>query len=140
MIRRGEGGELSYTKADGTVVAAGIFDGEAYDKMLITESLQNEAKIENNNALINYKVSLANAQVSVDARGIIAPPEKPLMKLVQDDGTISRIPFDPPLADLVIPKPPTSGTGGWPPQPAVDKLELVYRMQLAIYNKMFPKT
>jgi hypothetical protein len=60
------------------------------------------------------------------------PPAKPLQKIVSDTGVVSFTPFDPPLADLVIPKttPSQVNTAGT----AITTYDMVKRL----YDQAFP--
>src|ERR1035438_6873134 len=107
-----DGVTLFYIDASGTKISHNFMEGTAYNDMLTILGAQKQAAIDNTQGVSNYNTALANAQISVNAgRGatVTAPP-KPLQKIVADaDGTVTYVPFVPPLADLVIPVTTPSG-------------------------------
>jgi hypothetical protein len=131
MIQRSPDGTLSYQ--DGSVIAT-IFDNN-YEQLLNTESAQLIAATSNKTALNNYNVALANAQTSLNAGRPMAPPAKVQMLQVNDDGTSTYVDFNPPLA--VLQPPPASTPSGSIAAQSIDKLDLCYKMLLALYNDKF---
>ena len=149
-----DGVTLFYIDINGKRVSHYFMDGTAYSDMLDIRSAQLQAVAENTAATNDYNQKLANVQTNVDAgRGGQAPaaPPKPLAKIVSDTGVVSFAPFDPPLADLVIPKtiptqvnapgdvvnrsiPPTSAAT----DTANKQTAIMYNMILAMFRKMFP--
>ena len=132
-----DGATLFYIEASGQRVARGPMDGQAYTDMLTIRGEQQQAAIENTQAVNNYNNVLANVQISVTAgRGdTVTAPAKPLQKTVSDTGVINYAPFVPPLADLVIPKTVPSGSIA---APSIDKQTIMYNMIQAMFRKMFP--
>ena len=108
------GTTLFYIDANGNRVAHSYLDGQPYDSMLTIRGAQQQAIIENTQAVSNYNTALANAQVSVSAGRDVPAPAKPLQKVVADaDGAVTYVPFVPALADLV----PLVGTPSASPIP-----------------------
>jgi len=137
-----DGVTLFYIDANGNRVAHNVMDGELYDDMLTIRGDQLQAASDNTQAVSNYNTELANAQISVSAGRTATAPPKPLQKVVADaDGTITYVPFVPPLADLVIPiTDPSTVTGLVNPTvlAPVDKQAIMYNMILAMFKKAFP--
>ena len=98
----------------------------------------------NTQAAANYTTALANAQISVNAGkgGAELAPAKPTMQVVSDTGVITFVPFDPPLADLVMPT--AAAQTSLMDQIAAaraatpDKQAVMYNMILAMFRKEFP--
>ena len=141
-----DGMTLFYIDANGNRVQHNPFDGQAYSDMLVIRSAQQQAGIDNQMALADYKNKLANAQISVDAGrpDTVTAPVKPLQKVVADaDGAVTYVPFVPLLADLVIP--PVLSQGGTvhglintATPPPLDKQTIMYNMISAMFRKAFP--
>jgi hypothetical protein len=138
-----DGVTLFYIDATGKRVAHGFMEGQVYSDMLTVRSAQIEAVQENAAAVSAYGVLLTSAQGQVDAgRPPAAPPTKPLMKVVDNQGSVTHVPFDPPLADLVMPsaaQPPSMTDQILVARAATpDKQAIMYNMILAMFRKEFP--
>jgi hypothetical protein len=130
-----DGTTLFYIDANGKKFSHYFTEGKPYSDMLVTLDAQQQAIRDNTLAANSYNASLATMQTSVDAgQADKAPPvsEKPLQKIVSDTGVVSFAPFDPPLADLVIPKTTPSQVN------TADTGLTTYDMVLRMYQKMFP--
>jgi hypothetical protein len=141
-----DGVTVFYIDAQGNRVAYGPFAGQAYSALLQIMSAQKQAIVDNAQAVANYNNVLGNVQISVNAgRGdTVTAPAKPLMIVVADaDGTVTHVPFVPPLADLIVPA--VTSAGGTvhglvntavaaPP----DTQAIMYNMILAMFRKEFP--
>src|ERR1035441_10545453 len=140
-----DGMTLFYIDANGNRVQHNPFDGQAYSDMLVIRSAQQQAGIDNQMALADYKNKLANAQISVTAgRGdTVTAPVKPLQKVVADaDGAVTYVPFVPPLADIV-PPPPAAGSNvhglvNTALPVTADPQTIMYNMITALFRKAFP--
>jgi hypothetical protein len=133
-----DGVTLFYIDANGNRVAHNYMDGQAYCDMLTIRGAQLQAATENTQAVANYNNVLANVQTSVNAgRGdTVTAPAKPLQKVVADaDGTVTYVPFVPPLADIV---PLVGVPSGSIAAPSLDKETIVYNMICALFRKAFP--
>jgi|ERR1035437_620154 hypothetical protein len=120
-----KGKEFSHNKMDGTW----------FSSMETTLSAQKVAEAENIAAVNDYNQKLGNIQMNVDAgRADQSPPApaKPQQKIVSDMGIVTYVPFDPPLADLVIPKTTPTQIN----TPGADGLT-AYDMLFRIYHHMF---
>jgi hypothetical protein len=120
-----KGKEFSHSKTDSAW----------FSSMLITHGSQQQNESDNAATLQGYKDALQNIQGPLDAGQFIgtpvAPP-KPQCKFIDDMGKVTYGPFDPPLADLVIPKttPTQINTPG-------DNDLTAYDMLSRIYHHMF---
>jgi hypothetical protein len=80
--------------------------------------------------------------VNAGKGGAELAPAKPTMQVVSDTGVITFVPFDPPLADLVMPTPvpQTSMVDQIAAARAAtpDKEAIMYNMILAMFRKEFP--
>ena len=132
-----DGATLFYIDANGTKIAASVFDGKKYTDMESTMQAQLAAVAENSKAVDAYNLSLQTAQTSVSAGRPADAPQKPLQHLVSDTGASTYVPFAPPLADLV-PLDVTAPSSGTIAVPTVDTQAIMYAMITAIYRKMFP--
>ena len=107
-----------------------------FSSMLVTLDAQQQAARDNSAAALDYNQKLGNVQGPLNAGqgpAVYTVPAKPLQKIVSDTGAVTYAPFDPPLADLVIPKttPSQVNTAG---------VSLTtYDMVLRMYRKMFPE-
>jgi hypothetical protein len=148
-----DGVTLFYIDTNGKRVSHYFMEGTPYSDMLDIRSAQLSAMAENTAAVNDYNQKLANVQLNVDAgRGAgLAAPTKPLQKIVSDTGVVSSAPFDPPLADLIVPVtvPSTVNAPGpvvnrsIPPTSAATdtankQTAIMYNMILAMFRKMFP--
>jgi hypothetical protein len=124
--------------------AVSLYDSAAFGKLLIIRDAQLQADKESAQALANYNVTLANLQANVKASGVAAPPPlKPQMKVIDDYGVESHVPFVPPLADLVEPTPADPGNviHGMVNSGAVlppDRNAIMQNQVDAIFRKTFP--
>src|SRR5665647_1146557 len=120
-----KGKEFSHNKTDGSL----------FSNMLVTLGLQKQNELDNAATLQKYNQDLGNIQGPLDVgqfTGTPVAPQKPQCKIISDVGTVTYVPFDPPLADLRIPKTnPTQinepGDGGL----------TTYDMVSRIYHHMF---
>src|ERR1035437_1806851 len=106
MIQR-NGNILIGVDGNGNAFSHAVTEGQPYSDMLVTLDAQQQAARDNMLAKMDYSQKLANVQGPLDVgQGPVnpIPPAKPLQKIVSDTGVVSFTPFDPPLADLVIPK------------------------------------
>ena len=139
-----DGVTLFYIDASGNKVTASFMAGGAYSDMLAIRDEQVAAETVNAQAATNYNNALANAQVSVNAGkgGAELAPTKPTMKVVSNTGVVTFEPFQPPLADLVMPTPA-------PAKSMIDQIAatraatpdtqaIMYNMILAMFRKEFP--
>ena len=130
-----DGTTLFYIDADGKKFSHYFTEGKPYSDMLVTLDAQQQAIRDNAATLQSYSEALSRVQGPLDAgqgpANPIAPP-KPLQKIVSDTGVVSFAPFDPPLADLVIPKTIPSQVN------TADNGLTMYDMVLRMYRKMFP--
>ena len=130
-----DGTTLFYIDANGKKFSHYFTEGKPYSDMLVTLDVQQQAIKENAATLQGYNEALSRIQGPLDAgqgpANPIAPP-KPLQKIVSDTGVVSFAPFDPPLADLVIPKTTPSQVN------TADTGLTTYDMVLRMYQKMFP--
>jgi hypothetical protein len=133
-----DGVTLYYVDANGKKLSHYFMEGTAYGEMLNVRDAQLQAIQENTQTEANYKTTLGNLQLNLNASPsatVVAPP-KPLQKVVSDTGEVSYTPFVPPLADLVVPKVAPSGPIA---VPTVDKQAIMYNMILAMFRKLFPE-
>jgi hypothetical protein len=139
MIIRAADGTLSYTKADGTVVSAGIFDEAKYAQLEEMETVESGQELLNQTNLNNYNRDLANAQESVDTGRSAMAPTKPVRGVLNyDTGKIVPADWVPPLKDLVQPATPNAPSSGLIAVPTVNEAHLTYLMVKALYAKQFP--
>lgn len=115
-----KGKEFSHNKMDGTW----------FSSMETTLSAQKVAEAENIAAVNDYNQKLGNAQINIGRPGFVLP-DKPQQKFVDDMGKVTYGPFDPPLADLVIPK--TTPTQINTPDGGLTAYDMLFR----IYHHMF---
>jgi len=109
-------------------------DGSWFSNMLVTHGLQQQNESDNAAILQKYKDDLQNIQGPLDAgqfTGTPVAPNKPQCKIISDVGTVTFVPFDPPLADLVIPK--TTPTQVNTPDGGLTSYDMLSR----IYHHMF---
>jgi hypothetical protein len=139
-----DGVTLFYIDADGNRVAHNWREGKPYSAMVDIRSAQLLAVTENATEAFNYGIALNKAQINIGRPGFVLPV-KPLQKIVSDTGDVSFAPFDPPLADLVIPTvtpsaPVSSGglMGAMVAEGGPDTQAIMYNMILAMFRKMFP--
>jgi hypothetical protein len=116
-----KGKEFSHNKMDGTW----------FSSMETILSAQKVAEAENIAAVNDYNQKLGNAQINIGRPGFVLP-DKPQQKFVDDMGIVTYGPFDPPLADLVIPKTTPTQIN----TPGADGLT-AYDMLSRIYHHMF---
>jgi hypothetical protein len=139
-----DGVTLFYIDATGNKISQSFMSGQAYSDMLQIRDEQLDAARVNTQAQDNYNTALSNAQVSVNAGkgGAELAPPKPTMKVVSDTGVVTFEPFEPPLADLVMPTPvpQTSMVDQIAAARAAtpDKQAIMYNMILAMFRKEFP--
>jgi hypothetical protein len=139
-----DGVTLFYTDASGNKVTQSFMAGQPYTDWLNIRDEQLAAVRTNTQAAANYTTALANAQISVNAGkgGAELAPAKPTMQVVSDTGVITFVPFDPPLADLVMPT--AAAQTSLMDQIAAaraatpDKQAVMYNMILAMFRKEFP--
>jgi hypothetical protein len=120
MIQRSSDGNTLTGVDNGKSFSHNKMEGAPFDEMLVTLDAQMQAERENTQTLLDYNQKLGNVQGPLDAgqapAGTPVAPPKPQAKIVSDTGVVSSAPFDPPLADLVIPKTTPSqvntGAGG----------------------------
>jgi hypothetical protein len=124
--------------------AVSLYESIAFGKLLTIRDAQLQTDKENAQNLANYNVTLANLQANVKASGIPQPPPlKPQMKVIDDYGVESHVPFVPPLADLVEPAPTDPGNviHGMVNSGAVlppDRNAIMQNQVDAIFRKTFP--
>jgi hypothetical protein len=106
-------------------------DGTWFSSMETILSAQKVAEAENIAAVNDYNQKLGNAQINIGRPGFVLP-DKPQQKFVDDMGIVTYGPFDPPLADLVIPKTTPTQIN----TPGADGLT-AYDMLSRIYHHMF---
>jgi hypothetical protein len=139
-----DGVTLFYIDATGKKISQSFMSGQAYSDMLQIRDEQLDAARVNTQAQDNYNTALSNAQVSVNAGkgGAELAPPKPTMKVVSDTGVVTFEPYQPPLADLVMPTPvpQTTMTDQIAAARAAtpDKQAIMYNMILAMFRKEFP--
>jgi hypothetical protein len=139
-----DGVTLFYIDANGNKISQSFMSGQPYTDWLNIRDEQLAAARSNTQAAANYATALANAQISVNAGkgGAELAPAKPTMQVVSDTGVITFVPFDPPLADLVMPTPvpQTSMVDQIAAARAAtpDKEAIMYNMILAMFRKEFP--
>jgi hypothetical protein len=139
-----DGVTLFYIDASGNKVTASFMAGQPYTDFLNIRDEQLAAARSNTQATTNYNTALANAQISVNAGkgGAELAPPKPTMQVVSDTGVVTFEPFNPPLADLVMPT--AAATTSMIDQIAAaraatpDKQAIMYNMILAMFRKEFP--
>ena len=110
-------------------------DGSWFSSMLVTLGLQKQNELDNTATLQKYNQDLGNIQGPLDVgqfTGTPVAPNKPQRKFIDDMGKVTWGPFDPPLADLVIPK--TTPTQINTP---LDGGLTAYDMLSRIYHHMF---
>src|SRR5450759_3906404 len=139
-----DGVTLFYIDASGKKISHNYMEGKPYAAMNDIRSAQLLAVTENATEAFNYGTGLAKAQINIGRPGFVLPT-KPLQKIVSDTGEVSFAPFDPPLADLVIPTvtpgAPVSGgglMGAMVAEGGPDTQAIMYNMILAMFRKMFP--
>jgi hypothetical protein len=106
-----------------------------FSSMLVTLDEQQQAARDNAAAALDYNQKLGNIQGPLNAGqgpAVYIVPATPLQKIVSDTGAVTYAPFDPPLADLVIPKTTPSQVN------TVGMSLSEYDMVLRMYQKMFP--
>ncbi len=136
-----DGVTLYYLDAAGKRVSHNFMEGTPYDDMVKVRDAQLQAIRENTQAKANYNTALDNVQQSVSAGRDTTAPPKPPAKVVDDQGAVTFVPFDPPLPDL-IPHPtsqPSAGSGASTTNVPVDKQAVMYNMVLAMFRKQFPE-
>src|ERR1035437_5038695 len=119
-----KGKEFSHNKTDSTW----------FSSMLVTLGLQKQNELDNAAILQKYNQDLSNIQGPLDVgqfKGTPVDPDKPQQKFISDVGTVTYGPFDPPLADLNIPK--TDPTQVNTPDGGLTD----YDMLIRIYHHMF---
>ena len=119
-----KGKEFSHNKTDGTW----------FSSMLVTLGLQKQNELDNAATLQKYNQDLSNIQGPLDVgqfKGTPVAPTKPQCKFISDVGTVTYGPFDPPLADLNIPK--TDPTQVNTPDGGLTAYDMLFR----IYHHMF---
>jgi hypothetical protein len=136
MIRYSQDGNaLIGVDEQGREFSHNKLEGAWFSSMLVILDAQMQAEKVNAVALQAYNQALANIQGPLDAgqgSAVYAVPMKPLQQIVSDTGAVTYAPFDPPLADLVIPK-------TTPSQVNTAAVSLTtYDMVLRMYQKMFP--
>ena len=110
-------------------------DGSSFSNMLVTLGLQKQNELDNSATLQKYNQDLGNIQGPLDVgqfTGTPVAPVKPQCKIISDMGTVTYVPFDPPLADLNIPKTTPTQIN----TPGADGLS-AYDMLSRIYHHMF---
>ena len=139
-----DGVTLFYIDATGNKISQNFMSGQPYTDWLNIRDEQLAAARSNTQAAANYATALANAQISVNAGkgGAELAPAKPTMQVVSDTGVVTFEPFEPPLADLVMPTPvpQTSMVDQIAAARAAtpDKQAIMYNMILAMFRKEFP--
>jgi hypothetical protein len=139
-----DGVTLFYIDANGNKISQNFMSGQPYTDWLNIRDEQLAAARSNTQAAANYATALANAQISVNAGkgGAELAPAKPTMQVVSDTGVVTFEPFEPPLADLVMPTPvpQTSMVDQIAAARAAtpDKQAIMYNMILAMFRKEFP--
>jgi len=119
-----KGKEFSHNKTDGSL----------FSNMLVTLGLQKQNELDNAATLQKYNQDLGNIQGSLDVgqfTGTPVAPQKPQQKFIDDMGKVTYGPFDPPLADLKIPK--TDPTQVNTPDGGLTAYDMLSR----IYHHMF---
>jgi hypothetical protein len=109
-------------------------DSAWFSSMLVTLGLQKQNELDNTATLQKYNQDLANIQGPLDVGQFIGTPvapDKPQQKFVSDMGKVTYGPFDPPLADLNIPK--TTPTQVNTPDGGLTSYDMLSR----IYHHMF---
>ena len=130
-----DGQSLTYLDSTGATITVYYLDSR-FAGLLAIQGAQRAATVENIAAVNDYNQKLGDVQGPLDAgKGPANPtaPAKPLKKIVSNTGTVSFVAFDPPLADLVIPKTTPGQVNG----PGTGGLT-IYDMVLRMYQKMFP--
>jgi len=110
-------------------------DSAWFSSMLVTLGLQKQNELDNAKIIQKYNQDLSNIQGPLDVgqfTGTPVAPDKPQQKFVDDMGKVTYAPFDPPLADLVIPKTTPTQIN----TPGADGLS-AYDMLSRIYHHMF---
>ena len=139
-----DGVTLFYIDANGNKISQNFMSGQPYTDWLNIRDEQLAAARSNTQAAANYATALANAQISVNAGkgGAELAPAKPTMQVVSDTGVVTFEPFEPPLADLVMPTPvpQTSMVDQIAAARAAtpDKQAIMFNMILAMFRKEFP--
>jgi len=109
-------------------------DSAWFSSMLVTLGLQKQNELDNAATLQKYNQDLGNIQGPLDVgqfKGTPVAPTKPQQKFISDVGTVTYGPFDPPLADLNIPK--TDPTQVNTPDGGLTAYDMLSR----IYHHMF---
>lgn len=132
-----DGATLYYIDPTGAKITSSVFDGPRYSSFMSIMDAQLQAGRENAAAISAYNQMLANEQQHANNFTSYSVPAKPSQKVVIDTGQTTMQPFNPPLADLVIPR-VTAPNAGIIAQPSVDKQEIMYSMLCAIFRKLFP--
>jgi hypothetical protein len=130
-----DGVTLFYIDASGNKVSHNPFDGDAYYQMVVIEQAQKQAASDNNAEAADYHNKLANAQIAINnfQTGVVVPP-KPLMKLVDDLGNVTMVPFVPPLPDPTFPV--ASGSTSIKSAPAPDRTDVLINIVMVMNGKL----
>lgn len=129
-----DGVSLFYTDASGQKVEAGPRDGN-YLTLLTAMEAQEQAVNDNNAAAVDYHTKLNTAQIAISnfQPGVVVPA-KPQMKVVDDLGNVTMVPFVPPLPDPTFPT--ASPSGSIKSAPAPDRTDVLINLVVTLNGKI----